>query len=178
MTFRRTVKQAYVASLAVGTFALLLGYQAFEHRPFGNYWWAMVLLFVAAGVYMIVRGRPFYRSAESLKEMAPVEMLLSATPGGGSTRGNTDSWLLLRFAEPAASPLEEIIIQGVDVPVAWLEQLPKDKKVMVYGALNKRGPVLVEVDGEYTWPSSSGAVTRKWHPNSSLNPDAQKRRAG
>ena len=178
MTYRRTLKTQYALSLATGTFALVLGYQAFEHRPLGNYWWAIALLFVAAGVYTILRARPFYRSVESLKEMVPVEMLLTIIPSGGSTRGDTDSWLLLRFAEPAASPLEEITIQGVDVSVAWLEQSPKNKKVMVYGALNERGPVLVEADGQFTWPSSSGAVTRIWRPNSSLNPDAQKRRAG
>lgn len=178
MTFRRILKTHYVLSLAVGTLALVLAHQAFEHRPLGNYWWAVALLFVAAGVYMIWRARPFYRSVESLKETAPLEMLLTVIPSGGKTKGNTDSWLLLTFAEPAASPLEELIIQGVDVAVSWLGELPKDKKVMVYGALEKRGPVLVEADGEFTWPSSSSAVTRKWRPNSSLNLDAQRRRAG
>ena len=178
MTFRRIVKAHYALSLAVGAFALLLGYQAFERKWFGNYWWAVALLFAAAGVYMIWRAHPFYRSVQCLKETVPLEMLLTVVPSGGKTRGDTDSWLFLRLAEPTANPLEEIIIQGVDVAVACLEQLPQDKKVMVYGALNQRGPVLVEADGEFTWPSSSGAVTRKWRPNSSLNPNEPKPRAG
>lgn len=172
------IKTRYALSFAVGALALVLAYQAFEHRSLGNYSWAVALLFAAAGVYMIWRARPFYRSIESLKKTAPLEMLLTVIPTGGQTRGNTDSWLLLKFAEPAVSPLEELTIQGVDVSVSWLGQLPKDKKVMVYGALKKRGPVLVELNGEFTWPSSSSAVVRKWRHDSSPNAGARKRRTG
>lgn len=175
MTFRQTIKTHYALSLAVGTFALALAYLAYEYRPVGNYSWTVALLFAAVGVYMIWRARAYYRSVESLKETAPLEMLLTVIPSGGKTRGDTDSWLLLTSAEPAVSPLEKITVHGVDVSVSWLGELPKNKRVVVYGALERHGPVLIELSGEFTWPSSSSAVVRKWRPDSLRNSDTPKR---
>jgi hypothetical protein len=131
-------------SLTLGAVVLALSHDA---------WPAVAgsLLFLLAGLYLCLRTIPFLRNVKSLLNDAPVNMTLAL-------RGNEShmSYHAELRAPNSAQPDIVVFVGYRD----WLSKVTEPIPVKVWGARQKRGPVIIESQFGILVPAGPGAVTR------------------
>jgi len=133
-------------SLTLGTVVLAL----FHHT------WPSIagsLLFMLAGLYLCLRTIPFMRDVKSLLKDVPINMTMTLR---GKEWHMSPSYHAELRAPSSAQPAIVVFVGWRD----WFSKLTEPVPVKVWGAQQKRGPVIIESQLGILVSAGPGAVTR------------------
>lgn len=140
--------------LICGALSLVLGASAFAISNRGWLAFLGLLLFVLAGLYLIVRTIPFIRDVKWLIENdSPINMTLTFR---GSERVFSPSYHAELRSTVSGTP-EIVVFLGYQ---SWFSKVTEPISVKVWGAGRERGPVIIEGQFGVLVPAGPGAVTR------------------